>query len=98
MYEMNKSANVDMTFYYDTDTDPTVRTPAAEYGISPPPLTGPHYVYLPALLSQYPVEGSVFTWDLTDVAAGTYYLCADLDDGYNTTTWYSETPVIITAP
>ncbi|MGH2523097.1 MAG: hypothetical protein ACRDH2_11390, partial [Anaerolineales bacterium] len=89
------------TFYYDADTNPNNgRTPAAEF--TPPPFTpGPHVVYLPVGLKNYPTEDSdppgtqIYIWDLTGVAAGTYYLSADVDDGVNTTTWYSETPVIV---
>jgi hypothetical protein len=99
-YELNKSENVTITFYYDTDRNPdNGRTLAEEYVLAnPTPPAGPHFVYLPIVLNQYMSGVEVFQWDLTNVPIGTYYISADVNDGYNTTTWYSETPVIITAP
>lgn len=99
-YDLNKSDSVIATFYYDTDTSSdNGRTLANEYTPpAPTPPTGPYFVYLPLVMNQYTAGVEVFQWDLTGVPAGTYYISADVDDGYSTTTWYSETPVIITVP
>jgi len=101
-YELGKSKNVTITFYYDTDTNPdSGRALVEEYTpTSPTPPTSPYFLYVPLILRRYSASmgGIAFLWDLKNVDAGTYYLSADVDDGYNKTTWYSETPVIITAP
>lgn len=99
-YELNKSENITVTFYYDTDTDPTNgRIPAVEY-VPPPsvPPSGSRFVYLPLVLKRFSgsMSGQVFLWDLKEVRPGTYYIGADVEDGYTKTTWYSETPVIVT--
>ncbi|MEX1019989.1 MAG: hypothetical protein WDZ49_10040 [Litorilinea sp.] len=36
-------------------------------------------------------------WDTAGVAQGTYYIKFVADDGYNTSTWYSEVPIIVAA-
>lgn len=39
-----------------------------------------------------------YEWDTREVPQGTYYIKFVADDGYNTTTWYSEVPIIVAAP
>jgi hypothetical protein len=41
-------------------------------------------------------SGIQVLWDTTGVPAGTYYILAEVADGYNTTRWYSELPVVLT--
>lgn len=98
-YQLNQAENVDVTFYYDTDQDPGGRHLAQEYLPDPPPdPTGPHFIYLPMIANNYPSSNQIFQWDTTGVNAGTYYVCADVSNSYLTTTWCSETPVIVMAP
>lgn len=55
-------------------------------------------VYLPVIMSNYhpPCSGACYTWSTKAVTAGTYYLYACLDDGYNHQVCrYSETPLVI---
>ncbi len=62
----------------------TLYLPLAMRNYQPPP-------YLP------PVTNEIrFRWDTSGVPAGTYYICAVLDDNYNQSTFCSETPVVVT--
>jgi hypothetical protein len=62
-------------------------------GQPPPPLLR-YTIYLPTILSNYP-SANVYRqlWDTSQVAAGSYFVCAIASDGYNTSRWVSETPV-----
>jgi len=100
-YALADGEDTSLTFYYDTDRDPANgRFLAVEY-VSPPvePSNQPYSVFVPLVANNYyhqmNVSGQSFGWDLANVHPGVYYLSADLDDGYHTTTWYSETPVIV---
>jgi hypothetical protein len=94
-YELSQSANV--TFYYDTDTDPAGRQLAEAYVSTPIGPGGTNIIYVPTVMRAYPSYSRVFRWDLTNVTPGFYYLCADVSDEYNTVTWCSETTVNITS-
>jgi hypothetical protein len=102
IYELDSEHGVDLTFYYDTDRDPenggrvlmTQHTP------------GPNALYFPVIglniqSASFPqpeidlLTGASWFWDTTSVPAGTYYVSIDADDGVNTSTWYSEVPVIV---
>lgn len=96
-YLLNKTNGVTVTFYYDTDTNPANGRVLANQYVSSPS-NGPYSVFLPFVmnLSQTnPAGERIFSWNLAGVAAGTYYISADVNDGYQTTTWYSEVPMII---
>jgi hypothetical protein len=62
-------------------------------GQTVPPLSKAHTVYLPTILSNYSVRNYRQLWDTSQVAAGSYFVCAIARDGYNTSRWVSETPV-----
>jgi hypothetical protein len=62
---------------------------------APPPRLA-YAVYLPLIVSNYPLAGPLGQfWDTSHVANGAYFVCAIARDGYNTNRWVSETPVDI---
>jgi len=65
--------------------------------VSPSPPAGPYLVYLPLAFKNYGASTSDYgySWDTSVVSAGTYYLWVEITDGYNTTRWVSESPVVI---
>jgi hypothetical protein len=54
-------------------------------------------VFLPTVLANY-CQGSCYAWDTRAIPAGTYYVYACVNDGYNQPCRYSETPLIISHP
>jgi hypothetical protein len=56
--------------------------------------------YLPLVMRNYvvPCTGACYTWHTSNVLAGTYYLYACMDDGYNQLCRYSERSVVISHP
>jgi len=74
---------------------PHLSAPAADQ----PQQTGTYKVYLPLVLNTYippcDGEGNCHTWYTSWVSPGDYYIEIEANDGYNTTTWRSETPVEI---
>jgi len=96
-YLLNKTAGVSVTFYYDTDTNPANGRTLANQMVSSS--SGPYKVYLPFIVNSSQSQNNpaerVFNWNLAGVPPGTYYISADVNDGYQTTTWYSETPMIV---
>lgn len=100
IYQVSESTGVTVTLCYDTNQNSgDGKAPLAVY-VTPTQPSGPFAVYLPLvvnLTSDLPrLSGVAALWDTTLVGVGAYYLCADVNDGANTATWYSETPVIIT--
>lgn len=102
-YTLPNAAGAQVTFYYDTDTNPSNgRTPLDGLVRGELPLDDPLQVfraYLPLLLQPGEFDfyaGSLtFVWDTSSTPLNTYYISADVDDGVMTTTWYSELPVTI---
>lgn len=97
-YVSNKGG-LTISAYYDTDTNPAngrqaVQTPPAP---PPPPPTLTHKIYLPLVKNNADAQGGAIRWDTLAVAPGTYWICLEASDGYNTTIWYSEAPVIVSA-
>ncbi len=96
-----------VTFYYDNDTNPANgRTLIGAYGSQSQPDNQPgsqpsaFSIFLPVILHNSPgelnlISGLNMSWNTTGVAAGTYYISADIDDGVMTTTWYSDVPIIL---
>lgn len=87
-----------INLYYDSDTDwDNGKTFIAQLPVSPSPPTGPYLVYLPLALKNHPAPTSDYgySWDTSAVSAGTYYVWVEITDGYNTTRWVSQSPVVI---
>ncbi len=102
VYDVTPSSGLSLTFYYDTDTDPTNgRTLMQAYSGPAPPLS-PNDVFIPLVNNASSeaeielIDGLHWVWDTSGVSAGTYYVSSTAADGVNITTWYSEIPVIIT--
>ena len=98
-YHLNKTGNVSVTFYYDSDKNPANgRTLIGS--LNPPArlLSLPYKVYLPFITGNNSTLSSnqIFNWDLQNVPPGSYFISAEISDGFNTTTWYSDTPVVVT--
>jgi hypothetical protein len=97
-YTLDTMDNVTATVYYDTDTDPTNgRTPIQLPAPGPAPSpTLTNTVYLPLVVNNLVSDSQIVVmWDTTGVTPGTYWISINADDGYNTTTWYSEAPVSV---
>jgi hypothetical protein len=101
-YELTAETSVDLSFYYDTDQDLTNggRVAMTEHTYLPNLLLFPimskniSSVSFPAPEIDL-LTGDTWHWDTQGVPPGTYYVSIDANDGVNTTTWYSEVPVII---
>jgi len=109
IYQLNVPSGASVTFYADNDRNPdnglgsqigsrAGDTPSAEEPLTP---LAAGSIYLPLLFHQYPNElnlltGTRWDWNTGSVSAGTYYLAAVVNDGYNTVTRHSEVPVYIT--
>jgi len=102
VYELEAESSVDLTFYYDTDRDLENggRVLMAQHTYQPNILFFP-VIGINVSSASFPqmendlLTGMSWFWDTTSVPAGTYYVSIDVDDGVNTTTWYSEVPVMI---
>jgi hypothetical protein len=100
IYQTTPATGVNVTFYYDTDTNPANgRTAMGQYAGGQQ--QGSNKVFVPIVLRGGPppeidpLSGNTWTWN-SAVAPGTYYVSADANDGVMTTTWYSEVPVVVT--
>jgi hypothetical protein len=100
VYSTTPASGVNVTFYYDTDTNAANgRTPMGQYTATAPQATT--RVFAPLVVKDgtpseiNPMTGASWTWN-TAVSPGTYYVSADVNDGVMTTTWYSETAIIVT--
>lgn len=60
--------------------------------------TGPNFIFIPVVTQHfYSDPGTIpFYWDTSGVPVGSYYICVKTQDGYNTTTYCSNTPVQVT--
>jgi hypothetical protein len=115
-YDLTASGPATLTFYYDTDTDPSngrtlIGTKTSSFsevqatnhsdisaklaGIN---LTGDltQTVFLPLVMSDFfDCTGNCYSWNTTSVPAGTYYICIQSQDAYNTLYQCSEAPVVV---
>ena len=96
----NPKSDLMITFYYDQDTNPdngrsqvTHPNPTSQFSVFFPELSTP--TTAPQIKEIDLMTGQRAVWDTSGVPPGSYYISADVFDGVNTTTWYSETPVII---
>jgi len=89
--------------YYDTDKNPSNGRTLIPVGASlAAPPGGAFESFLPLVQKGTeappeidPLIGVSRFWNTTGVPPGPYYISADVSDGFMTTTWYSEVPVII---
>ena len=100
-------AGASYTFYYDTDTNPgngrnligttTLQTTAVSQPSNVGSITADTFVYLPMIMNKFAgcTSDACYYWDTGSVAAGTYYVCLEGDDGFNTIYRCSEAPMII---
>jgi len=96
---LNRSpATVSLTFFYTTTLANPTQFPAQLY-IQPRP-TGNFELFLPLLLNNYPTTlfDVTYLWDTTNVRPGTYYICVQANDGYNTATYCSESFMNVMVP
>jgi hypothetical protein len=100
MYQINETSGVTINLCYDTDQNPA-NGKVSLIIYNPPAFTGVYSLYLPLIFqrgvsSDLPVPlGTNKLWDTSSVSIGTYYICADVNDGVNTATWYSDKPIIV---
>ncbi len=98
-FRVNKDDYTSVTFFYTTDpvNNPT-QYQMEIYTPTPSQPSGPLYTYLP-LMVFYPntpqFTGESFLWETENVSAGEYYVCAVIDDLYNSNTFCSPASVII---
>jgi hypothetical protein len=93
--------NAAMTFYYDTDRNPANgRTRIGQASAYSPGAAAPYRLYLPLMLRLAgnlgdPPGTQSYAWNLSGVPPGTYYINAELNNGFVTTNWYSNAPLIV---
>lgn len=99
-YTLTPLSGASITFYYDNDQDSSNgRTVMQEYSQPAPP--HPYLMFMPISERDYfspeipSVNGLSWVWDTTGVPQGTYYVCAEVTDGVNTITWYSDVPITV---
>jgi hypothetical protein len=89
---------------FDTDTNPNngrkrvIHTnPTGQFRVFFPALYTPNNPNSPPPQNNEInlMTGESAIWNTYGVPPGSYYLSAEVSDGVNTTTWYSDTPVII---
>ena len=100
IYHVDADLPVNIDFFYDDDTNPSngrtamVRWELGAYSIFLPLIQ--NGVTAPASSSEIEIlDGSRWQWDTSSVTAGSYFVSADISDGYNITTWSSDVPVIV---
>jgi len=88
-----------ITYYYTTDPAQPTQNLAQRYTSS-----GSFKTFLPLISADDMAVGGAapqtvnFLWDTSNIGTGEYYLCAQVNDGYNQAIYCSETPVLILAP
>jgi len=101
-YQVDSSNPVNLSFYYDTDTNPnngrTLMNTVSAF--QPIELPGAGGIFLPIVLRSGPPNevllyenSELIYWNTAGVPRNTYYLSAVVSNGIETTTWYSELPV-----
>ncbi len=108
-YESFDSGDATITFFYDLDRNPrngrNIIGSASNAFNEAKTISSDYIVFLPLLEKGVPplpkevdiLSGDIYHWNTTNVPLGAYYIAADISDGFNTTTWYSEVPVYIQA-
>ncbi|HEX6383624.1 MAG TPA: hypothetical protein VF177_03040, partial [Anaerolineae bacterium] len=108
-FTVDSGREVDLTFYYDTDTNPNNgRTQIGQATLAA--VTGnvrqlnvensvgmAHKVFLPLIGYNFVSCSATdcYAWNTSRVPAGTYYVCIHSEDSYNSTYRCSEAPLVI---
>ncbi len=99
-YSTDPANGANVTFYYDTDTNPNNgRTPMNTTGQAQPMEFLAFNIFLPLIQHSDVPEIDLYAnsrmvyWNTAGVPLNTYYVSAVVSDGVNSTTWYSEVPV-----
>jgi hypothetical protein len=92
-----------VTYYYTTTlADPRQNLAQSPAAVVTAPrqssFTVTNTLHLPMMIYRYATYQSSFDWYTGAVSPGEYYICAEIDDGYNQTIQCSEAPVIVYAP
>jgi hypothetical protein len=103
VYDVTPQSNLKISFYYDTDTNPDNgrkrvihNNPTGQFRVFFPEIYTPNTPTPPPQNNEINLmTGERAVWNTCGVPPGSYYLSAEIFDGVNTTTWYSEVPVII---
>ena len=101
IYQISETSGVTINLCYDTDQNPANGKVSMQIYSPPPPTGGSYLIYLPLVYRTYVFSdlprplGTNQLWNTSSVSIGTYYICADVSDGVNTATWYSDTPIIV---
>jgi hypothetical protein len=99
IYTNKSMSGVDLSFYYTTDPS---NPKAHVLSIIPPDggqPSGKYKVYLPVIMNAVDTTvtpGQEYLWDTSHVNPGTYYICVEANDGYNTGIYCSDAPVNVT--
>ncbi len=106
-YALNATGPVMLTFYYDTDTNPSngrtligtsqVSAPSQNPHVRPPLTSNQTFtLFLPLVLrNAVSCTTTCLVWDTAAVSPATYYICIQSQDAYNTTYRCSEAPLIV---
>jgi len=107
-YDVNSDDAVDLTFYYDTDKNPgngrtligSTSALANRINSSPPANeinSGSDTIYLPVIMNRaLDCQGpGCFVWNTQGVPPGTYYVCVNTEDNFNSSYRCSEAPMNI---
>ena len=88
-----------LNFYYTTSRqEPTQHSVTLYVPPSPPSTTNGRFrLYLPLVVNGLgdAISGPAYMWETGNVAPGTYYVCANVSDGYNQASYCSDAPLLI---
>jgi hypothetical protein len=90
--------DVSYQIYYDTDRNPANGEKPIDVFVPQVNSGGEFQVFLPAIFkmsspSMEAAGGHHVQWDTSSVPAGQYWISVVLNNGYNTTRWYSDAPL-----
>jgi hypothetical protein len=97
-FHVNEDDYTSLAFYYTTDpvNNPT-QYQMTLFNPEPTQPEGPLFLYLPSILFNpvsYPNSEKVL-WETENVSSGEYFICAEIDDGYNSNIFCSKVSVIV---
>ena len=105
-YDVQADLPVDLTVYYDTDTNPangrtlitTISATVKRLIITPNTAVADHFLYLPFIVNPPGPCGddsACYEWDTSGIAPGTYHVCMQIEDAYNSNYRCSDAPMKI---